>query len=409
MGVGRPHLVAGQVPVALDQRPRADQLSLLPLGTHQGTALRPITAMDNPEIMVRGLYGLRHGFTSPAGRGKGFSDHQEAPRASDDRPCHLACGRTSARARADRAAHPDQPPCSGPMTQVSAAPDGTPTPEMTDYYTAYARGGFGLPISEDTYTTPSTARATSTSRHRVRRARAAWLEIIEQVHAAGSRIVIQLMHAGALSQGNCSGDDTAGPSAVPPRGRRCPSTAAAGRWANAQGDVPGRHRDGSERLRTVGGARQGGGLRRRRGDAVGYLVDQFITDYTNLRDASYGGPLASRVRLAAEVVAAIRAELRAEFCVGAAPDRAAIAYLNTHLIQIVLRGPAWKKHLSPADRADHPILEPLEPVWALRARYEPPPGAGRRSPRPAQLMTRIRGRGRRESVTGPVVPRAGRS
>jgi hypothetical protein len=29
---------------------------------------------------------------------------------------------------------------------------------------------------------------------------------------------------------------------------------------------------------------------------------------------------------------------------------AAITYLNTHLIQIVLRDPAWRKRLSPADR-----------------------------------------------------------
>jgi hypothetical protein len=29
---------------------------------------------------------------------------------------------------------------------------------------------------------------------------------------------------------------------------------------------------------------------------------------------------------------------------------AAITYLNTHLIQIVLRDPAWQKRLSPADR-----------------------------------------------------------
>ncbi|MFI6744129.1 Tn3 family transposase [Nonomuraea sp. NPDC050451] len=29
---------------------------------------------------------------------------------------------------------------------------------------------------------------------------------------------------------------------------------------------------------------------------------------------------------------------------------AAITYLNTHLIQMVLRDPGWKKRLSPADR-----------------------------------------------------------
>lgn len=50
--------------------------------------------------------------------------------------------------------------------------------------------------------------------------------------------------------------------------------------------------------------------------ANGYLIDQFLTDYTNLRTDGYGGPVGNRVRLAAEVVAAIRAEVGPGFLVG---------------------------------------------------------------------------------------------
>jgi 2,4-dienoyl-CoA reductase-like NADH-dependent reductase (Old Yellow Enzyme family) len=50
--------------------------------------------------------------------------------------------------------------------------------------------------------------------------------------------------------------------------------------------------------------------------ANGYLLDQFLTDYTNLREDSYGGPVANRVRLTAEVVEAIRAEVGPDWCVG---------------------------------------------------------------------------------------------
>ena len=39
-----------------------------------------------------------------------------------------------------------------PMSRVSAAADGTPTDEMADYYAQFARGGFGLVITEGTYT-----------------------------------------------------------------------------------------------------------------------------------------------------------------------------------------------------------------------------------------------------------------
>lgn len=39
-----------------------------------------------------------------------------------------------------------------PMTRVSATADGVPTQQMADYYAAFARGGFGLIITEGTYT-----------------------------------------------------------------------------------------------------------------------------------------------------------------------------------------------------------------------------------------------------------------
>ena len=39
-----------------------------------------------------------------------------------------------------------------PMSRVSASSDGTPTGEMADYYRDFARGGFGLVITEGTYT-----------------------------------------------------------------------------------------------------------------------------------------------------------------------------------------------------------------------------------------------------------------
>jgi 2,4-dienoyl-CoA reductase-like NADH-dependent reductase (Old Yellow Enzyme family) len=51
--------------------------------------------------------------------------------------------------------------------------------------------------------------------------------------------------------------------------------------------------------------------------ANGYLLDQFLTDYTNLRTDSYGGPVANRIKLTARVVGAIRARIPDEdFVVG---------------------------------------------------------------------------------------------
>ena len=39
-----------------------------------------------------------------------------------------------------------------PLTRKSATPEGVPTQEMADYYSAFAKGGFGMIISEGTYT-----------------------------------------------------------------------------------------------------------------------------------------------------------------------------------------------------------------------------------------------------------------
>jgi 2,4-dienoyl-CoA reductase-like NADH-dependent reductase (Old Yellow Enzyme family) len=205
-----------------------------------------------------------------------------------------------------------------PMTRVSAAPDGTPTPEMAGYYAAYAEGGFGLLISEGTYTDtvysqgylnqPGIVSGEHTE---------AWRQITERVHAAGSRFVMQLMHAGALSQGNRYRDDTAGPSAVLPRGEKMPEYGGSGTWPAPKAMTPADIETAVDGfVRSAVRARQAGFDGVEVHGANGYLVDQFLTDYTNLRDDSYGGPVSGRVRLAAEIVAAIRAEVGADFCVG---------------------------------------------------------------------------------------------
>ncbi|MFI7687630.1 tRNA-dihydrouridine synthase [Nonomuraea sp. NPDC049655] len=205
-----------------------------------------------------------------------------------------------------------------PMTRVSAAPDGTPTQEMAEYYERYAEGGFGLVITEGTYTDtvnsqgylnqPGIVSATHVS---------AWREITGKVRAAGSRIVLQLMHAGALSQGNPYRADTVGPSAVRPRAEMLPEYGGSGSWPTP------REMTGADIEAAIGGfvasavrAREAGFDGVELHGANGYLLDQFLTDYTNRRADSYGGPVANRIRLTAEVVAAIRAELGAGFCVG---------------------------------------------------------------------------------------------
>ncbi|WP_037062617.1 tRNA-dihydrouridine synthase [Pseudonocardia acaciae] len=205
-----------------------------------------------------------------------------------------------------------------PMTRISATPDGRATARMAEYYAEFASGGFGLVITEGIYSDTGYAQGylnqpgLATAEHAE-----AWRPVVDRVHAAGGRLVAQLMHAGALSQGNPYRAETAGPSAIRPRGRMMEDYGGQGEWpvprAMSTADIDAAVRGFAEaaaRARKVGfdGVEVHG--------ANGYLIDQFLTDYTNRRTDRYGGPVANRARLAAEVVAAIRAEVGPRFPLG---------------------------------------------------------------------------------------------
>jgi 2,4-dienoyl-CoA reductase-like NADH-dependent reductase (Old Yellow Enzyme family) len=205
-----------------------------------------------------------------------------------------------------------------PMTRVSASPEGVPTQDMADYYAEFADGGFPLVITEGVY--PDAVHSQGylnqpglvTAEHVE-----GWRAVTGAVHAAGGVVIAQLMHAGALSQGNRYTSERIGPSAVQPRGEMMPEYGGSGPWP-----VP---REMSARDIAdvvVGFAAAAGNAVAAGFDGVevhaanGYLLDQVITDYTNQRTDSYGGPMANRVRLTAEVTKAIKAVVPPGFVVG---------------------------------------------------------------------------------------------
>ncbi|MFJ6650984.1 tRNA-dihydrouridine synthase [Streptomyces sp. NPDC091290] len=206
-----------------------------------------------------------------------------------------------------------------PMTRVSASEDGTPTEAMARYYASFSSGGFGLVITEGTYTDTQYSQGYFYQPGIVTEAHIeAWRPVAESIHAGGARAIMQLMHAGALSQGNWYRTDTAGPSAVPPKGQMMPEYGGSGEWPTPLAMSV-------DHIETAvqGFVSAAENARRAGFDGVevhaanGYLLDQFLTDYTNLRTDSYGGPVANRIKLTARVVEAIRARISDEdFVVG---------------------------------------------------------------------------------------------
>ncbi|HEU4948060.1 MAG TPA: NADH:flavin oxidoreductase [Kribbella sp.] len=205
-----------------------------------------------------------------------------------------------------------------PMTRTSATPDGVPTEAMAEYYADFAAGGFGLIISEGTHTDRAYSQGYLNQPGLVTGDHVdGWREVTGRVHAAGGRIIAQLMHAGALSQGNPHVEGTAGPSPIQPLGEMMPDYGGSGPWP-----VP-RELTWAELDEVVEGFVAAALNAQRAGfdgievhGANGYLLDQFLTDYTNRREDEYGGSVANRIRLTARIAAAIAEAVPDGFVVG---------------------------------------------------------------------------------------------
>lgn len=206
-----------------------------------------------------------------------------------------------------------------PMTRVTATEAGVPTDAMRDYYERFARGGFGLVITEGIYTDKAFAQGYRCQPGLADDEQArAWAGITARIHAHGGRIAAQLMHAGALSQGNPYRTHTVAPSAVQPKGKQMVFYYGAGDYpvpaqiTEAQiAEVIEGFVDAARRAVNTAGF-----------DAVeihganGYLLDQFLTAHTNLRTDRWGGDVHGRVALLVAVLKAVKAAVGARVPVG---------------------------------------------------------------------------------------------
>ena len=195
------------------------------------------------------------------------------------------------------------------MTRVTATPAGVPTPVMRDYYARFARGGFGLVITEGLYTDKAFSQGYLNQPGIADDEQArGWKEITEDLQRHGAQVFAQLMHAGALSQASPFRTHTIAPSAVQPAGKQMEFYHGEGDYAMpvemTQAQIT-EAIDGfvQSAVRAVGiGGFDGIEIH----GANGYLLDQFLTAHTNLRTDRWGGDAAGRVRLLEEVVTAVK-------------------------------------------------------------------------------------------------------
>ncbi len=196
-----------------------------------------------------------------------------------------------------------------PMTRVSATEKGNATATMARYYERFAKGGFGLVITEGIYTDQRFSQGYPCQPGISDEEQAqAWRAVTRPIHEHGATVFAQLMHAGALSQGNRFTGRSVAPSAIRPKG-----TQMAFYYGEGQYPVPNAMTDediadaiegfAQAAARTVGTAGFDGIEIH---GANGYLLDQFLTDYTNARTDRWGANVRARLELTLEVIKAVR-------------------------------------------------------------------------------------------------------
>ncbi|MET9293282.1 NADH:flavin oxidoreductase [Streptomyces sp. NPDC003077] len=193
-----------------------------------------------------------------------------------------------------------------PLTR-SFSPGGVPTADVAAYYARRAANGVGLIVTEGTYVGhPAAGGIDGVPRFYGEDALAGWTQVVDEVHRAGGKIVPQLWHIGLNRPAGAplaADAPLIGPSGIPlgeaEPGRpmsKADIDAVTAAFATAAAEAEARGFDGIE----LHGAH-------------GYLIDQFLWAHTNRREDAYGGDLASRVRFAAELVAACRAAVSPDF------------------------------------------------------------------------------------------------
>ncbi|GAB0114137.1 NADH:flavin oxidoreductase [Acidisoma sp. C75] len=206
-----------------------------------------------------------------------------------------------------------------PMTRISAAEDGRASETMAHYYERFARGGFGAVSTEGIYTDQAFSQGYANQPGMSDDAQAeAWKPVVAGIKTHGALAIAQLMHAGALNQGNRFRHGTLAPSAIQPKGEQMAFYHGKGRYAVPTAMTEEQIADtldsfacAAERAITVAtfNAIEIHG-------ANGYLLDQFLTDYTNTRTDRWGGDTPNRLRLVLETLRAVRAKLGAKVPVG---------------------------------------------------------------------------------------------
>lgn len=197
-----------------------------------------------------------------------------------------------------------------PLTRVRAGDSGIPNDLIVEHYAQ--RASTGLITSEGIYTSFESQAFVGQPGIVTDEQVAGWRRVTDAVHAAGGRIVAQLMHGGRVTHPQVNGGHTpVAPSAIAINGVI--------RTAEGKLDFPVPHALETselpgiveEFLRAARNAMAAGFDGVELHSANGYLLHEFLSPASNVRNDNYGGSPENRARLGIEVVSAVAAEIGA--------------------------------------------------------------------------------------------------
>lgn len=184
-----------------------------------------------------------------------------------------------------------------PMATNMATSDGTFTERHVTHYAARAEGGVGLIILEHTYVREDGKLARNQTGLYDDRQIDSLAKVVDVIHKAGAKVIIQLTHAGSKTNRQVIGSQPVGPSSVAnSEGSETPEALS----IDEIHTIVRAFKESTRRAVEAGcnGVELHG--------AHGFLLNQFISPFTNKRDDEYGGSLENRLRFAREVIAEVK-------------------------------------------------------------------------------------------------------
>jgi len=182
--------------------------------------------------------------------------------------------------------------------------DGTPNEEVTCYLEAKVRGGWGLVFTEDLGVTADAGSDPVVGSLWNDEQIPAWTETVRRVHAAGGLMGAQIYHAGRQRSLKAYATHPVAPSALKeptvPYVPRALEISEIREVVKAFGECARRVKECGFDCVEIHGAH-------------GYLLNQFMSTFSNKRTDEYGGTLINRMRFPLEVVAAVREAVGPDF------------------------------------------------------------------------------------------------